>query len=199
MLVLSRKLGEKIVLPGLGVTVAVLQVRGGSVMVGIDAPRHVAIRRSELPASELVEGTKNCAITDVSRDDEMQDLAIVLATRPGLTRNEYEAALTRRGFEVHAVGDGLRCLEVLRDFLPDVLVIEPELPWGGGDGVLDIVHEELAFHRVPVFALTAEPSRSAMYQISRFSISDFAIQPLAARQLADRVERLAAQRRKVSA
>lgn len=83
--------------------------------------------------------------------------------------------------------------------MPDVLVIEPELPWGGGNGVLEVVHEELEFHDVPVFAISAERSRTAMYQISRFRISDFAIQPVGARQLADRVGRLADRRRKVPA
>ena len=47
MLVLSRKIGESIVIGG-GVTVTVLAVNGQQVRLGIEAPRAVSIRRAEL-------------------------------------------------------------------------------------------------------------------------------------------------------
>ena len=48
MLVLSRKIGERIVLPGCGVTVTVLASRGGQVRLGISAPAGVAVQREEV-------------------------------------------------------------------------------------------------------------------------------------------------------
>jgi carbon storage regulator len=48
MLVLSRKIGERIVLPGCGVTVTVLESRGGQVRLGIAAPAGVAVDRKEV-------------------------------------------------------------------------------------------------------------------------------------------------------
>lgn len=50
MLVLSRKDGEQI-LVGDDVIIKVLSIAGGRVRVGIEAPRHVSIRRSELAPS----------------------------------------------------------------------------------------------------------------------------------------------------
>jgi carbon storage regulator len=47
MLVLSRKYGESIVIDG-GITVTVFKVKGNAVQIGIDAPKEVSIRRSEL-------------------------------------------------------------------------------------------------------------------------------------------------------
>jgi len=47
MLVLSRKLGEKIVI-GHEITLTVLDVRGDNVKLGVDAPRHVTIHREEV-------------------------------------------------------------------------------------------------------------------------------------------------------
>jgi carbon storage regulator len=49
MLVLSRRVGESIVI-GDDVVVTVLEQRGDVVRVGVDAPRHVAVRRQELLA-----------------------------------------------------------------------------------------------------------------------------------------------------
>jgi carbon storage regulator CsrA len=49
MLVLSRKLNEKIVLPTLGTTIQVLAIKRGVVRLGIDAPPEIPIRRAEVP------------------------------------------------------------------------------------------------------------------------------------------------------
>ncbi len=48
MLVLSRRLGEKIVLPGLDITVQVVSIQGGVVRIGIEAPRDVKVYREEV-------------------------------------------------------------------------------------------------------------------------------------------------------
>jgi carbon storage regulator len=48
MLVLSRKLGQKIVLPDLGVTIAVIRIAGGNVRIGIDAPAAIGVKREEI-------------------------------------------------------------------------------------------------------------------------------------------------------
>jgi carbon storage regulator CsrA len=48
MLVLSRRLKEKILFPGINTTVAVLSVKRGTVRLGIDAPPEVTVLRHEL-------------------------------------------------------------------------------------------------------------------------------------------------------
>ncbi|HZT79373.1 MAG TPA: carbon storage regulator [Gemmataceae bacterium] len=48
MLVLSRKMGEDVVLPELGVVFTVLEVRADRVRVGITAPADVQVHRREV-------------------------------------------------------------------------------------------------------------------------------------------------------
>jgi carbon storage regulator len=48
MLVLSRKCGEKIVIPEQNIVVTVLEVRGEQVRLGISAPTDVPIYREEI-------------------------------------------------------------------------------------------------------------------------------------------------------
>jgi carbon storage regulator len=48
MLVLSRHLGEKILIPGLGITIMVVAIRGNVVRLGIDAPPDVKVFREEI-------------------------------------------------------------------------------------------------------------------------------------------------------
>jgi carbon storage regulator len=61
MLVLSRKLNEKIIING-DITVTVVKIDGKQIRLGIEAPREVTIRREELvdrpaDARELVGAT----------------------------------------------------------------------------------------------------------------------------------------------
>jgi len=48
MLVLSRKPGERIVLPGCDVTITVTAISANRVCIGISAPPHVEIHRDEV-------------------------------------------------------------------------------------------------------------------------------------------------------
>jgi carbon storage regulator len=48
MLVLSRKLGEEIVVPALQLRLTVLAVEGNTVRLGVTAPAEVAVHRQEV-------------------------------------------------------------------------------------------------------------------------------------------------------
>ena len=62
MLVLTRRVNEKVVLPSLGVTVLVLSASRGAVRLGIEAPAEVKVFREELlpkpPPAVAVPGTE---------------------------------------------------------------------------------------------------------------------------------------------
>ncbi len=48
MLILSRKMGESICLPGTNTTITIHRTLGGRVSLAVDAPQEVAIVRGEL-------------------------------------------------------------------------------------------------------------------------------------------------------
>lgn len=48
MLVLSRKIGEKIVIPQQNITLTVLEIRGDRIRLGITAPADVTVHRQEI-------------------------------------------------------------------------------------------------------------------------------------------------------
>jgi carbon storage regulator len=64
VLVLCRKVGDKVLVPQYDIVIQVLEVRGNSVRVGIDAPGDVKVYRAEVwermhrprPADEAVVG-----------------------------------------------------------------------------------------------------------------------------------------------
>lgn len=48
MLILSRRIGESLVIGDHEIMVTILSVRGNQVRVGIEAPKHIAVNREEI-------------------------------------------------------------------------------------------------------------------------------------------------------
>lgn len=77
MLVLSRKVGESIVI-GDEITVSILEVRGDLIRVGIDAPRSVKVHRREV--FEAIEAANREAL--VGSVDAISEFASALGAHP---------------------------------------------------------------------------------------------------------------------
>ncbi len=99
----------------------------------------------------------------------------------------YRGPLSRAGFEMRTALDGLECVERLRERVPDVLVLEPDIPWGGGDGVLARMSEVPHLAAVPVMILTSCRDPSLLHRVGRFPISDYHLKPVAPDRLAGRL------------
>ncbi len=56
MLVLSRKVGEKVVVPGCDMLIEVIQVRPGVVRLGFVAPEEIVVDREEVWTRRLRDG-----------------------------------------------------------------------------------------------------------------------------------------------
>lgn len=64
MLVLSRKLHEKILFPDFQTTIEIVALRPGVVRLGIDAPAHVKVLREELQARAAEWGATQTPLGD---------------------------------------------------------------------------------------------------------------------------------------
>lgn len=69
MLVLSRKVGEQIVLPKCEVTIEVLRVSGQRVRIGVSAPPETPVHREET-WNRICESGRNRTEKDLGRDEK---------------------------------------------------------------------------------------------------------------------------------
>jgi two-component system phosphate regulon response regulator PhoB len=122
---------------------------------------------------------------------------ILLADPDAVLRENYRENLERSGFEVVTAATALECVVRLRDCSPDLLVLEPSIPWGWGDGVLAVMREDPAISVVPVIVLTHGYDRGLLYRMARYRIDDFQTKPLSGRRLIRRIEAVLASREKV--
>ena len=125
MLILSRRIGEQVVVPRCDLTMTVLDITGGRVRLGISAPANLVVHRSE-----VCERIRAEAASDIG--GAMMSIRILIADRDEFLSTAYHEHFSRHGAVVATATTGLACIDRLRDFAPDVLILDPSLLWGGG-------------------------------------------------------------------
>lgn len=73
-----------------------------------------------------------------------------------LKRCEHYALL--QGAALRTAKGGVECLGELRRSRPDVLVLDLDLLWGGGDGVLSVMRDDESLASIPVVLLDRNPA-----------------------------------------
>jgi carbon storage regulator len=184
MLIFSRKAGEEIIVPTCRLSISVLDISNKKVRLGITAPQEVPVHRREIwKRIQEESGKPKESVT-------MSGIRVLIADPSEYLLTFYRDDLAQRGFKVEIAANGLDCLHKLQVFRPDVLVLEPNMPWGG-DGILAVMHEDPKTPSVPVMILTHGCDPAVLYNISPYPISDFQKKPLTAKRLAERISLIA--------
>ena len=122
-----------------------------------------------------------------SRSNGSAPIRVLMADPDASLPPAYRAPLLREGFELATAASGLECVARLRECVPDVLVLEPHMPWGGGDGVLAIMGASPDLATVPVMILTSCRDPHVLRGLAHFPISDYHVKPLTPERLAGRL------------
>ena len=104
MLVLSRKISESIAIPELNISIEVLQVKGKSVRIGVDAPIEIKVLRGELDSSgkdekPATQATQTIQVTGKTEHDirnKVNSLNIAVAyAKKLIDRGDFNLAASR--------------------------------------------------------------------------------------------------------
>ncbi len=191
MWILSRKEGEQIVVPECQLTLTVLDIQGQRIRLGISAPPDIHVYGRE--NSHPIDPSKICreAVTTSVSEDPSMPVRVLIADPDEYLVSDYCDYLEQHGFEVATATTALECVEKLREFAPNVLILEPSIPWGWGDGVLAMMHEESDIPSVPVLVLTYGRDRGVLYRLAPYKIDDYQVKPMRPRRLAERIRAIA--------
>ena len=83
-------------------------------------------------------------------------------------RDVSRSFLSSQGWQVDAAVDALECLAKLRRSVPDLLILDLELPWGGGDGVLGLLREQPQLRPNRVVLTSAVASAHVLDKLASF-------------------------------
>jgi len=122
--------------------------------------------------------------------DPATPVRVLVADPDPSTLALYSLGLTRAGFEVATASNGLDCVSKLRSFEPDLLVLEPELLWGDGAGILARMREDADVPTVPVIVLYAAASPQVRGYLTAPPVQASYPKPVTVRSLAERINRV---------
>jgi DNA-binding response OmpR family regulator len=113
----------------------------------------------------------------------MVPIRVLLADGDEWLLASYRTFLFGNGFEVATATNGLECLTQLRDFIPDILVLDPEMLWGQGDGILALMQENADVPQVPVILLAAHDGPEGRALRAAYPRCVYHVKPLAPERL----------------
>lgn len=81
-------------------------------------------------------------------------MRILIADGNDVLLDLLESFLRDRGHTVTTARNGLECAMELRRFVPDVMLLERNLLWGGSDGIIALMRDQLGAATPPVILMT---------------------------------------------
>jgi DNA-binding response OmpR family regulator len=91
-------------------------------------------------------------------------------------------------FDCESVTSGQQCIEMLEQFRPDVLIMEPSLPCESSGKILDVIASAADRTYLPVLVLT-RLSRDPTQELHS-SISEYLVKPQSLAKVVDAIRRL---------
>jgi CheY-like chemotaxis protein len=134
----------------------------------------------------------NCETVVQQRSNGSKTIRVMMADPDESLQPVYREPLLQGGFELATAVSGLECVAQLRECVPDLLVLEPQLPWGGGEGVLAMMGETPEFATIPVIVLTSCRDPHMLEAVSRFPVSDYQLKPLTPDRLVEKIRSILA-------
>lgn len=116
-------------------------------------------------------------------------LILIADDRP-TSRELLRTVLERVGYSVLEAGDGEEAVEQARIHLPDLILLDLQMPKLDGYAALEQIRALPGFDKVPVLALTASAMRGDREKIMAAGFTDYLSKPAGTEQVRETVARL---------
>src|SRR5689334_19231190 len=117
---------------------------------------------------------------------------VLLADRDSLFLELIGAHLAQDPIAFGLSGARLEPLAKLRAFAPDVLVLEPDLLWGGGNGVLAAMSQDADLASIPVILVCNHEESGSCSKLEAPQVREYLTKPLSPQALARAIRKVAA-------
>lgn len=95
-----------------------------------------------------------------------------------LNRMLYCAVLEGRDFTVEAVGDGGQVMAKVREFAPDLIIMDINLPNVSGVRLIERLQADSNFKEIPILAVTAYVGKGEESRIRKAGARDYMAKPI---------------------
>ena len=117
-------------------------------------------------------------------------MALILIVDDSSTaRTAYKTLLERRGHRVLLADDGFKALEMLREVIPDLILLDLLMPGMAGYEVLKRIREELHITKVPIVVVTSVSEDASRYMVLDHGADDYLVKPFSYNEFFRVIER----------
>ena len=109
-----------------------------------------------------------------------------------LNRMFLSDSLRLHGYDVCEVDDGAHVMDAVRDYAPDLVTMDLNIPNISGETLIRRLRRDPDFARMPVLAITAFASPKDERRVRQLGADDFKTKPLALQSLLEAVGNLIA-------
>jgi DNA-binding response OmpR family regulator len=97
-------------------------------------------------------------------------------------REIYLMKFNLEGFDVSVATNGEEGMRVIRETMPDIILLDIEMPVMNGMDVLEQLHADTALVTIPVIMLTNQDNEEAFRQVGKYHTRFYIIKSLATPQ-----------------
>lgn len=99
-----------------------------------------------------------------------------------------EFILQEENYEVLKLESGMDCLNYLKDEIPDLILLDIEMPVMNGFKTLEVIKGNEKTAAIPVIFLTASADVDTVVEASRLGVADYVKKPFYPQELIKRVK-----------
>ncbi len=100
-----------------------------------------------------------------------------------------EIVKTKLGHNVTEAENGLVALKIIKEKLPDVILLDLMMPVLDGVKFLELVRGDDNFSKLPIVVLSANNDRATIQKLSNLGISFFLLKPLVFQDAIDKINK----------
>ena len=102
----------------------------------------------------------------------------------------FEAVLRHNGFQVEICPDGAAGLDTVREFRPDLVLLDISMPKKDGWQVARAVRADPELKTIPIIGVTAHAEEADKLKAREIGFTSYLTKPIEPRKVADEVRRL---------
>ncbi len=135
----------------------------------------------------------------ISASAPTEGLYVMVAEDNLVNQQVAEGLLTRWGCEVRVVANGVEALEALEERIPDLILMDVQMPEMDGLEATRLIRLDSRFAAVPILALTAHVLPEERLKCQEAGMDDYVPKPFKPGELRERVEHWARARKSAAA
>lgn len=120
----------------------------------------------------------------------VEKLQIVTVDDSSLILMTLDKILSEQGYEVKGFSKGMRALKYLKKEVPDLIILDVEMPEIDGFEMLKLIKEKEELKNVPVIFLTSNNGQNEVIDAIKGGAKDYIIKPINEELLIEKVNKI---------